>query len=378
MNPLRQSIIKKITSQGPMSFEAFMESALYHPEYGYYTKNSAGIGKTGDFYTSSHLHPVFGAMLGRQMYEMWETMGLPENFKIVEMGAGMGYLAQDIMEYLKGFTGARGHGGKGKEDFYKSFRYTIVEISPHLKAKQQELLKDFSGMVNWVSDLSELKTFTGCFLSNELLDAFPVRLVEMDKELMEIYISASGDNFTEVKMPCSDEVRKYFKEFSIKLPTGCRTEVNLKIHDWLKNISGKLKEGFLLTIDYGYTAEDYYSEERNRGTLLCYHRHKANEDPYKNIGEQDITAHVNFSALEKWGEGFGLKTLGFCPQGTFLIALGIDEVIEKQIPALDALKIKGLILPGAMGESHKVMIQYKGSGEPELRGFSIRNQKGLL
>ena len=140
-----------------------------------------------------------------------------------------------------------------------------------------------------------------------------------------------------------------------------------------------MTEGFILTIDYGYTAEEYYDEERTKGTLLCYYKHQVNENPYENIGEQDITAHVNFSSLRKWGEEIGFKTIGYCPQGTFLISLGIDEAITElysNSPDYESeiLKIKGLILPHGMGESHKVMIQYKGERLPALRGFSMRNQ----
>jgi len=181
----------------------------------------------------------------------------------------------------------------------------------------------------------------------------------------------------------TEAIADYLNEFSIELAKGYRTEVNLRIKEWLRSIDEVLREGFVLTIDYGYSASDYYSEERNRGTLLCYCKHQMNEDPYQNIGEQDITAHVNFSSVKKWGEYLGLKTLGFCQQGTFLVALGIDEIINELYEhspdyLFEVAKIKGLILPGTMGESHKVVIQYRGMSFPELRGFSIRNQVDKL
>ena len=152
---------------------------------------------------------------------------------------------------------------------------------------------------------------------------------------------------------------------------------------WLEEIASVLSEGFILSIDYGYTAEEYYDEDRLKGTLLCYYKHQINENPYGNIGKQDITAHVNFSSLKKWGEEFGLKTTGYCPQGTFLISLGIDEAIaeiygDSPDYSSEILNIKNLILPQGMGETHKVMVQYKGEGTPKLRGFSIRNQVGML
>lgn len=355
-----------------------MEMALYYPGLGYYTKDSTKIGRTGDFYTSPHLHSIFGAMIGKQMMEMWELIGKPEIFHVVEMGAGMGYLAKDMLEYLSGSKS----NDKRQKDIFKHLKYTIVELNLAVKTKQQELLSEFMDKVNWISNLNELESVTGCFLSNELLDAFPVRLVEMDNEIKEIHVSLNGDDFVEMGMPCTGEVEEYFREFGIELPKGFRTEANLKIKSWLKEVSNKLFKGFVLTIDYGYPAEDYYSEDRSRGTLLCYHQHQVNENPYQNIGQQDLTAHVNFSSLKKWGDELGLKTIGFCPQGTYLVSLGIDEVITEfygnSPDAFEIAKIKGLILPQGMGESHKVMVQYKGDGEPILRGFTLRNQKGKL
>ncbi len=349
-----------------------MEMALYHPQDGYYMRNNTKIGKAGDFYTSSHLHSIFGAMLGRQMEEMRDFLGSEEVFHIIEMGAGMGYIAKDMLEYLS------------KKGTLRQFSYTIVEMNPFLKKSQQALLQDFTSIIKWVSTISELPPVKGCFLSNELLDAFPVRIVEINEGLAEVYLSVSNGELIEVKKPCSIEVIKYFEEFSIDLSSmqPYRTEVNLRIKDWLQEISERLLEGFILTIDYGYPVFEYYSEERNRGTLLCYQHHKAIEDPYINIGEQDITAHVNFSALSKWGSNLGLETIGFCPQGIYLISLGIDEVITElygESPdSFEIAKIKGLIFPEGMGESHKVLIQYKGTGSPKLRGFDMRNQKRKL
>ncbi|MEW6118273.1 MAG: SAM-dependent methyltransferase [Nitrospirota bacterium] len=367
MNSLKQKIIDKISSEGPISFETFMEMALYDPGLGYYAKESTVIGKAGDFYTSPHLHAIFGAMLGRQMEEMWLLMERPDCFQIVEMGAGMGYLAKDMLDYLKG------------KDIFDHLTYTIIELNPNIKARQQTLLADLRAKVTWTSGLNELGPVQGCFLSNELLDAFPVRLVEMDDEVNEVYVAHSGaSGLAEVKRPCSSEIKDYFNAFSIRLEKGYKTEVNLRIKDWLREISSRLSEGFILTIDYGYSAQEYYSEERKRGTLLCYYRHQISDDPYQHIGEQDITAHVNFSSLKKWGEELGIAAIGFCPQGTYLVSLGIDEVIRERYgdapDPFEMAKIKGLLFPQGMGESHSIMIQYKGGRQPVLRGFSVRNR----
>ena len=379
MNLLQQKIIQRIKSEGPITFKTFMEMALYEPELGYYTSQKTRIGRGGDFYTSSHLHPAFGMMIGKQIEEMWEIMGRPSDFQIVEMGSGAGYLCKDILEYYKGL----GIGGQGLErEIIKNLQYIIVELNPLMRENQKNLLSEFSDKVRWVSSIKELSAIRGCFLSNELLDAFPVHIIEMNDEIKEIFVSTDNEKLTEIKgTPSTNEITDYLKEFFIELEKGHRTEINLEIKKWLGEINSVLTEGFILTIDYGYSSEDYYSEDRNRGTLLCYHKHQMTEDPYQNTGEQDITAHVNFSSVKKWGDELGIKTIGFCRQGVFLVSLGIDEVIAEihkihknyDYP-FEVARIKKLILPGTMGETHKVVIQYKGSGKPELRGFTIKNR----
>lgn len=372
MNQLSQKIIEKIKKDGPVTFEAFMNMVLYHSELGYYTSQIQRLGKEGDFYTSSHLHPVFGKMIGMQIEEMWETMGWPSDFKIIEMGAGAGYLCNDMLGYLK------------KRDIFNSLTYIIVEINPFVIEAQKKMLSEYTDKVKWVLSLKGLQKIKGCIFSNELLDAFPVHLIEMDEIIKEIYIDQEDGRFVEIKREIdNNSIKQYLKEFSIELPKGYRTEINLRIKDWLREINSLLIEGFIFTIDYGYPSWDYYSEERNRGTLLCYHKHQVTEDPLQNIGEQDITAHVNFSSVKKWGEEMGIKTIGFCQQGTFLISLGIDKEIANLFEnskdyVFEAARIKKLILPGTMGETHKVLIQYKGNGSPKLKGFQIKNQKNSL
>ncbi len=371
MNPLEQMIIEKIKKEGLLTFETFMEMALYEPGLGYYTSEKTEIGKSGDFYTSTHLHSAFGAMIGRQIGQMREIMGKQADFGIVEIGAGAGYMCKDILDYFCSKS-------------FNPVNYVIVENNPFMKNKQAKLLECHLDRVKWVSSLEEIKNLRGCILSNELLDSFPVHLIEMEDELKEIFVMADKNVLIEIKRtPSTHAVLDYLNEFSIILTEGYRTEINLRIKDWLRSVNEALSEGFILTIDYGYPAWDYYNEYRNRGALLCYYKHQLVEDPYINIGDQDITAHVNFSSVKKWGEDLGLKTLGFCQQGIFLISLGIDDIIQelyKDSPdyLFEVAKIKRLIFPGTLGESHKVLIQYKGKGFPELKGFSIKNQADKL
>jgi len=383
MNSLQEKIIRRIKSNGPVTFETFMEMALYEPELGYYASQNTKIGRKGDFYTSPHLHPVFGVMIGKQIEEMWELMGKPNNFQIIEMGSGAGYVCKDMLEYLSA-SRCRIQDAREEKEIFKNLQYIIVEINPAMRESQKTFLSEFSDKIKWVSALEEINAVKGCIFSNELLDSFSVHLIEMDDEIKEIFVNADGENFVEAKQkPSTKEITDYIKEFSIEIQKGYRTEINLKIKKWLDEINNALTEGFILTIDYGYPAWDYYSEDRNRGTLLCYHRHQTVGNPYQNIGEQDITAHVNFSSLKKWGSELGIKTIGFCQQGTFLVSLGIDDVIAriyKDSPdyLFEIARIKKLILPGTIGETHKVIIQYKGKGQPELKGFSMKNQSKSL
>jgi SAM-dependent MidA family methyltransferase len=372
VNALEQKIIRKISDEGPIPFERFMEMALYDPDWGYYASGEARIGRAGDFYTSSHLHPVFGRMLGRQVEEFWEYMGRPAGFDVVEMGPGAGHLCGDMLDYLK------------DREIRKSMRYTLIERNPSRRREQEELLGEYRQMLGWSSSLDEISGMRGCLLSNELLDAFPVHLVLLDDELKEIYVTAEGGRLMEVPGPPSDPaITEYFSDLPVGLEKGYKTEVNLRIRDWLAGVGRAVREGFLLTIDYGYTSREYYADDRNRGTLMCYRRHQLVEDPLGNVGKQDITAHVNFSSLKKWGEEMGFRTIGFCSQGAYLTSLGIDEEIQRLAEEsadylFELARIKKLILPQGMGESHVVMVQYKGEGTPALRGFALRNRTRYL
>lgn len=376
MTELALKIKERITREGPITFEAFMDMALYHPALGYYTSEATEIGKGGDFYTSPHLNRAFGMMLGKQVEEFSEFMGRPPEFSIIEMGGGRGHLAKDILDSLK------------DTEIYRNLRYLLIELNPRLAEKQKELLSAHASKVEWAGSLSGIKGLKGVLLSNELLDSFPVHLIEIEDEPGEVYVSFEGGRFVEIKGPLSTPLLgDYIREHSIALPPEgeiYKTEINLRMRDWLMEVSSALEEGFVLTVDYGYPAWEYYSEERPQGTLLCYRGHQTGEDPYEEVGNTDITAHVNFSALKKWGQEAGLRALGFCRQGPYLVSLGIDEAIEelrKQggLPPLFLEQVKGLIMPGTMGDTHKVMVQYKG---PEmqfhLRGFKLSNKINTL
>jgi len=388
MNPLEKKICERIRRDGPLTFETFMEIALYDPEYGYYASDKPRIGKEGDFYTSSCLHPVFGTVVAKQMMEMWTVMDKPETFTILEMGAGEGYMCKDILECLEGpeavSMNAQSEGLTTMHEFSRHVQYVIVEKNPWQVQRQKENVRDHMRKVSWCSDIHDAGIVTGCIFSNELLDAFPVHLVRMEDTLKEIFVDHDGNTFHETSLPVSTgALAQYFADAGVTLTPGHTTEVNLRMKNWLSDIDDVLKKGFVFTIDYGHPAEEYYCDDRDRGTLMCYHRHQLSEDLFAYIGEQDITAHVDFSSLRRWGAEMGFHPVGYCSQGTFLLANGIDREIARLAETspdylFELARIKKLFMPQGLGESHKVMIQYKGSGVPKLKGFSIRNQMRIL
>jgi SAM-dependent MidA family methyltransferase len=310
-----------------------MDLALYHPQLGYYTAHRSKIGATGDFFTSPHLGADFGELLAEQLVEIWERLHRPTPFTLVEMGAGQGLLAGDVLRYLQ----------RNYLEIYRSVEYLIVErVAVHI-AEQQWQLRDLleAGIsLRWL-DLTEiaLDSVTGCFFSNELVDAFPVHQVAIESgQLREVYVTvgqgaAGDDRFSEITANLSTpQLASYFGHSGIILPSqtypdGYRTEVNLAALDWMQTVADRLHRGYVLTIDYGYPVERYYHPARSQGTLQCYYQHAHHSDPYRHVGQQDITAHVNFTALERQGEQYGLQTVGFTKQALFLMALGLGDRI---------------------------------------------------
>ena len=358
---------QRIADAGGIPFAEFMQECLYHPEYGYYTAPRARIGKEGDFFTSSSVHSLFGRLIGRQLEQMWQLLGGGE-FTIAEQGAGEGHLCLDILDGL----------AEEFPDFYRVLNYRIVEISPDHHRRQAAALQQHvaSGRLSWCS-LDELQGMQGCFLSNELVDAFPVHMLDKQNgELKEIYVVNSPEGFVEEVRPLANpEINDYFSLVGSSLLEGNRGEVNLQALKWMQRVSEIVARGFILTIDYGYPADELFAPFRRNGTLLCYHKHQANENPYQRVGCQDITAHIDFTALQKIAEQQGVESLYFGEQYRFLMGLGfLEALIELQMRETDPqqaqalrMTLKNLVLPdGGMGESFKVLIQGKGVGHPEL------------
>jgi SAM-dependent MidA family methyltransferase len=303
---------------------------------------------------------------------MWRLLG-SNRFTVVEIGAGKGWLCRDILNYIR----------IEYPEFFEKIDYKIVEISQNLIERQSNTLKGFEEKVSWESfseDGFSFEPVEGCFLSNEFVDSLPVHQVIVENNCMkEIYVTIKDDLFCEeIDELSSPELRDYFKNSKVNLKEGQRAEVNLKTLDWVKNISCYLNRGFVITIDYGHLAEGLYSEERYKGTLMCYYEHTTSENPYERIGNQDITSHVNFSSIMEEGARFGLNTTGFVRQSNFLIALGIlNKMNEVRGDFSKLLTMKNLFLPGGMGDVFKVLIQHKGIDNPELIGLRSMSEPGL-
>ncbi|MFC6101152.1 class I SAM-dependent methyltransferase [Olivibacter domesticus] len=365
-NQLAESIITKIEQDGPISFRDYMDSCLYDHQFGYYFTAGNKIGVNGDFYTSCYLTPSFGAMVGKQLEEMWRLLGCKE-LTVVEYGAGTGMLCKDILAYLKNIP-----------LLYKHLRYCIVEISPTMRTIAQGQLND---KVAWYNAIDAIKGEIDCVISNELLDNFPVHSVVKEHELLEVYVDYQGA-FTKVLRPAPPKLKNYFKELLIDLPKGYQTEVNLVALQWINEISLKLKKGFLLTIDYGEQSRELYSNYRRSGSVRCYNKHRVNDDVFANIGEQDITAHVNFSALIHWGKKRGLDTCGITTQAKFLLALGFKEHLRRlyenqtrdviQMAREEAYICRSLLME--MGEKYKVLIQSKNMDHVFLNGLTLQQK----
>lgn len=328
--PILQHAIQT-SPKGRITFAEFMDLVLYHPQAGYYTAQGSALGPQGDFVTSAHMGHDFGELLAIQLADIWRRLKQPHPFCLVEMGAGQGLVAADVLAYLENHD----------PECFQALDYRIVEKSAALRQVQQQRLSPWKGQVQWTTlDNIADDSVTGCFLSNELVDALPVHLVEQtDDGLQEVYVAAaetpaaasSDILLKEVLGPLSTPlVGKYFSLVGIDVSSpqyrpGYRTEVHLAALTWMQTVAAKLRRGYVVTIDYGYPADRYYNRARAKGTLQCYYQHAHHNNPYQHLGRQDITAHVNFSALERQGEQTGLNTIGTTQQAMFLMALGLGD-----------------------------------------------------
>jgi SAM-dependent MidA family methyltransferase len=366
--PLALILAERIRSRGPITFAEYMEACLYHPVHGYYT--TAKQQPRRDYFTSVDASPLFGRLLARQFQEMWRVVGRPDTFCLVEAGAGTGQLAKQILDFAD----------QTWPDFYQALRLTAVERSATRRKLQSKSLAAHVASGRFASQ-EELRDeiARGCIFSNELIDAMPVhRVMREGNELREIYVGLGKNGFCdEMGPPSSSTLEEYLSQQSIHLHEGQQTEVNLAACRWIEEAGKKLELGFVVTIDYGHQAKELYDERHMRGTLLAYERHRASEDWFRAPGEQDLTAHVNFSALDLYGRRSGLVHTGFTSQSKFLLALArhgnFADLQSENMSELEQtqrrLLFKTLINPEGMGETFQVLIQHNGIEPGNLTGL---------
>jgi SAM-dependent MidA family methyltransferase len=374
------AIREAIALQGPITFRQFMEMALYSAPGAYYASGTGQIGADGDYFTSPEIHPSFGALLARQIEQVWGAMDRPEIFSLIEMGAGSGALARDILSYS----------ARWSPDFFQAIEYVILERNPDFVRRQQLTLTEIGPAgerVAWKSAPppgNRPPVVRGCVISNELPDAFPVHRVVVERGVLkEIYVDVDGDRIVEkLGDPSTPALGGYFGRLGFLPPEGARVEVNLDALGWIRQIAGALRRGVVITVDYGYPARELYSERHMDGSLLCFYRHTMGDDPYVRIGQQDMTTHVDFTSLSLEGEAAGLRTVGLTTQRAFLTSLGLDHYLrwltrlELRASDYDAnlLAMKELVNADGLGRV-KVLVQEKdlgGFGAASLRPEGIQ------
>jgi len=359
---LREQIEQEIRARGPIPFSRYMQICLYDPVAGYYSRNAEQFGKAGDFYTSSDVHAVFARLLTRQFEEMWRSLGRPPKIEILELGPGRGLFARDVLDWSR----------KKYPEYFAAVRYTLQESSPGLRTKLHENLRDFiaAGKVTVAEGQPESIQRTTppeaalIVFANEFFDALPVEILSQQGKL---YLGIENNRLREMWLaPARDEF-EYLDRYGVHPERGERIEVPLLAQSWMKSIADSMSRGFVVVIDYGYTRAQQLAGH-HRGTLMAYRRHSATGDPYQSPGDQDLTAHVNFTALSAVASAQGLDVQPLRTQSQFLMSLGeenqfADAFEDCRLPqerAKVALQLKHLITPAGMGETFHVLIASRG------------------
>ena len=357
-----------VRERGPLTVAAFMELALYDPTFGYYARASRRSGRAGDFFTSVDVGPIFGELIEAELAEMFAIV---EGRDLVEAGAGDGRLSADVLRAAK----------ERHPDLYRSIRLRLVEASAPARAAQPATLGDVSERLVSSSD-SLPDSFDGVLIANELLDAFPVHQVVMREDgLREVYVRASPRETGDLGLataegpPSTPALAAYLDRLGVALEPGWRVEINLRAVDWIRAAARRLGRGFLILIDYGHEARQLYSATHAQGTLTSFagHRSAGPEDAsvrpewLRRPGEQDLTAHVDFTSVRAAAEAEGLTTIAFIDQTYFVLGL-LPSIPNPQSAIRNA---KMLLMPGGLGSTHKVLILGKGVGAPALSCLSF-------
>jgi SAM-dependent MidA family methyltransferase len=344
-------IAARIKAAGPVSFAWFMNQALYHPHLGYYSSGRANLGRRGDYFTNVSVGPMFGRLLAAQLHEIWEVLGRPEPFNVVEQGAHNGDLARDVLGAIKQCFNA----------CYETVQYVIVEPFPVLRAKQEHALADLAGKVSWHDSLEKLQPFTGVHLSNELLDAMPVHPLrcknsEGSARWIERCVDQQNGEFSFVDCPITDSRVAKEAEKLPSLPAGFETEIRPAALEWVDALALKLRRGYVLTIDYGYVREDLRHRQNTAGTCQTRAGHRVLPSPFENIGGADITAHVDWTAIAERAREQGFKIAGFTDQHHCLTGIiATHPELAATNDAASRRQLQTLLHPGMLGRSFQVL-----------------------
>ena len=382
MKNVEEEIRALIQQNGPITFSQFMQICLYSPKGGFYSTRANRINT--EFGTAPTSHPLFGTLIAKQLKQMWEILDFPSTFQVIEVGSGDGALARSIVDEIQLLD----------SNFSTALQYVATDYEPWWPNSLNESLgwngeaqnsrpnkKEITWGVNRVKaeGVNPFKNITGCILCNELVDNFPFHQFAIQDGLVkEVYVTTSDKGFTEIlDIPSSPLITNRLKSLNLDLPEGYRGEINLGIDSWMAEVFKTLNQGFTLSIDYGELSKDLYSSKYSNGTLMCYNQHQYTNNPYQNIGSQDITSFVDFTSLMKAGEKQGFTTQGYALQRRFLENLGfysyLDSLDTKELSyarkELSRIAMKTLIDPDDYGD-FKVLIQSKGIiKDIELLGF---------
>ena len=399
---LRERIADEIRRKGPIPFSRYMQLCLYELELGYYSRPREQFGKAGDFYTSSDVHAVFGRLLARQFEEMWRALGSPERIDVIELGPGRGLFARDVLDWS----------AKQFPEFASALRYVLVEQSARLRERLRERLSEqvAAGGAGVCDSFESAASSAGeniIVFGNEFFDALPVGVID---HRGAVRVGIEDGRFVESLVAPSAAENEFLDRYSVHPEEGERVEVSLASLEWMEriaeifeergtagpsaraealgrddNVRGRSegsvatsgKRGFVVLVDYGYTREEQLAG-RHRDTLMTYRQHRASASPYEAPGEQDITAHVNFTALRARGVELGLDALALITQSQFLIGIGektqfADAFRDCGLPqehAKVALQLKHLIAPGGMGETFQVLVMAHGVDREKAASLS--------
>jgi SAM-dependent MidA family methyltransferase len=377
---LQIAIEDVIRERGPMTVAAFMDLALYHPEFGYYARAGRRSGRAGDFITSVDVGPLFGELLAIQIAEMFSLLSLeppaPNLYSLVEVGAGDGRLSADVLRALRA----------NNPDCYEQVQLQLVEASAAARAAHRAALGDVAGRLH-ASTETLPESFEGVLFANELLDAMPVHQVVMrDEGLREVFVArAGGPKGPALRViegePSTAALQEYLDRASARLEPEWRVEIGLRAVEWMRNAARRLRRGFMILIDYGHEARELYSASHSGGTLTTFSRQqsagperegfsRASPPWLARPGEQDITAHVDFTSIRSAAEAEGMTTIAFLDQTYFF--LGLAPSLPDPQSAIRNPQLKTLIVPGGLGSTMKVLILGKGVGAPALKGCSFK------